>query len=282
MPIRLSNPLVETEWLEQHIHEPDLRIIDCHYGIQKIDGQVLLNSGKSAWEETHIPNSIYVDLLKELSDPATDLPFMQPPATQFGNIMSQKGIGDDSAVILYDWEKSQWATRLWFMFRDFGFSNVAILNGGWIKWLNEKRPVTSEPKSFTATTFSVRSHQPPYFTNKKDVLDSLSDNTTKRICALDRESFQMGHIPNSVNIEAESLFDPEDNTLLSVEELNQIFMNRELFNKDRIITYCGGSIAGSCVAFVLLLLGYENVSIYDGSMEEWCSDPSLPIEYVPH
>jgi thiosulfate/3-mercaptopyruvate sulfurtransferase len=278
MHTKVSGSLVETEWLEKNLQDPRLRIIDCHYYISIKENNVSLKSGRSAWDQAHIPNSLYVDLLEELSDPTTNLPFMMPALSHFCDVMSQKGIGNDTTVIIHDREQSPWASRLWLMFQEYGFANAAVLNGGWKKWLDEGRPVTVEPSSFSPATFTARPHHPSFFTDKEEVLRAIHDGHAVLICALDHESFFRGHIPHSLNIDARMFVHPETNAFFSLKDLNDIFKSIGATKADRIITYCGGGIASSCAAFALILAGYENVAVYDGSMEEWARDPDLPIE----
>ena len=276
----LPEYLVSTKWLEENLDGPDVRIIDCHYDLEKGERGVSLKSGRQAWEQSHIPNSIYIDLLKELSDANTDLPFMMPPSSQFAEVMSEKGIGDGSRVILYDREKGAWASRLWLMLQEHGFSDVAVLNGGWEKWTNENRPITSTYRPFPGTRFTPRRHKPSFFTNKEEVLGSIQNKDVYIICALENWEFCRAHIPSSLNIPLSTLINPHDNTFLPIDDLHRIFRTTGAKRKDRIVTYCGGGIASSCTAFVLVLLGYENVAVYDGSMEEWSRGPHLPVERV--
>lgn len=278
MHTKVPGPLVETEWLEKNLRDPHLRIIDCHYFIAKKGNNVSLKSGRSTWEQVHIPNSLYMDLFKELSDPATNLPFMMPALSHFRDAMSQKGISNNAAVIIHDREQSPWASRLWLMFQENGFANAAVLNGGWKKWLDEGRPITVEPSSFPPAVFTARARQPSFFTDKEEVLHAIHDGHAILICALDHESFCRGHIPHSLNIDARTFVHPATNAFIPIKDLNEIFKRIGATKANRIITYCGGGIASSCAAFALILAGYENVAVYDGSMEEWARDPSLPIE----
>ena len=278
MTLLLPEHLVDTKWLEENLDNPDVRIIDCHYDLEKGEKGVSLKSGRQAWEQSHIPNSIYIDLLKELSDTKTDLPFMMPPSSQFAEVMSERGIGDGSRVILYDREKGAWASRLYLMLRENGFTDVSVLNGGWDKWTNENRPSTGVFYPFPGTRFTPRPHKPSFFTNKQEVQGSIHNRDVFIICALENPEFCLAHIPSSLNIPLSTLINPHNNTFLPIDDLDRVFRTTGAKKKDRIITYCGGGIASSCVAFVLILLGYLNVAVYDGSMEEWKRGPNLPVE----
>jgi thiosulfate/3-mercaptopyruvate sulfurtransferase len=278
MNTKLPGVIVDTHWLEENLQNPDVRIIDSHYFIEHLEDGVSLTIGRSAWEESHIPGSLFVDLLEELSDKQTELPFMMPSASQFADVMSRNGVGDGSAVVIYDRATSLLAARLWLMLKEFGFDNAAVLDGGWEKWVKGKRPVTAETVSYPSAAFTCKPRTPSLFTTKEEVLQAIHNKDACIVCALETEIFEKGHIPTSLNVPAHCFVDPDDNTFLSVEKLETQFAKAGVNKHQRIITYCGGGIAGSCDAFILLMLGYNNVALYDGSMEEWSKHPELPIE----
>lgn len=278
MNTKLPGVIVDTNWLEENLRNPDVRIIDAHYFIEHLEDGVSLTSGRSAWEESHIPGSLFVDLLEELSDKQTELPFMLPSASQFADVMSRNGVGDDSAIVIYDRATSLLAARLWLMLKEFGFNNAAVLDGGWTKWVKDKKPVTAETVSYLSAAFTCTPRTPSLFTTKEEVLGAIHNQDACIICALEKEIFEKGHIPTSLHVPSHSLVDPDDNTFLPVEVLEAIFAKTGINKHQRIITYCGGGIAGSFDAFILLMLGYNNVALYDGSMEEWSRHPELPIE----
>lgn len=278
MNTKLPGVIVDTDWLEENLQNPDVRVIDAHCFIEHLEDGVILTSGRSAWEESHIPGSLFVDLLEELSDKQTELPFMMPSASQFADVMSRNGVGDGSAVVIYDRETSLLAARLWLMLKEFGFNNAAVLDGSWTKWVQDKRPVTAEQVSYPSAAFTCKPRTPSLFTTKEEVLEAIDNKDVCIICALEKEVFEKGHIPTSLNVSAHCLVDPDDNTFLPVEQLEAQLAKTEINKDQRIITYCGGGIAGSCDAFILLMLGYNNVALYDGSMEEWSRHPELPLE----
>src|SRR5699024_7272768 len=139
--------LVETGWLHEHLDDPNLKILDCTV-VLRFDPETGARSsdpGRPEWEESHIPGSVFADLLNDLSETENPrFPMQMPTAEKFARSMSQLGVGDDSAVVLYDRAGNMWAARVWWMLRTFGFDNAGVLNGGWQKWVDEGRPVTSE------------------------------------------------------------------------------------------------------------------------------------------
>ncbi|MCB1215361.1 MAG: sulfurtransferase [Deltaproteobacteria bacterium] len=281
--------LVESDWLEKHLQDPNLRILDCTVSLKPNQEGILTNVGREAWEASHIPGSLFADLSKELSDQKHSFPFMLPPAQQFEEAMSQYGIEAGKQVVLYDACKDQWAhiwaARLWWMLRVYGFDQAAILNGGLHKWTVEKRPVTKEVPTYPKANF-VAKKRPTLIADKQEVLNSLSQEETCLINALSAEEHaghktrygRAGRIPSSVNVPTGSLIDPKTKTYLPIENLRAQFKASGALDKDKVITYCGGGIAASSDAFILSLLGKSKVAVYDGSLLEWSADSEMPME----
>jgi thiosulfate/3-mercaptopyruvate sulfurtransferase len=286
-----ANPqyLVETDWLETHLTDPDLRVLDCTVLFDTDDHGYYLSSGREAWAQGHIPGSGFADLMSDLSDQENRLPFMMPPATQFAAAMSRYGVGDDTRVVLYEASRNMWANmwaaRVWWMLRAFGFDQAAVLNGGWHKWTLEGRPVSTDPSPYTPARFTARP-LPELFADKHDVLAAIGDSGTCLINALTVEDYagtralygRPGRIPSSVNVPATAIVDPVTHAYLPEARLRAQFAAVGALNRRRVITYCGGAIAASSDAFVLTLLGVTNVAVYDGSLIEWARDSTLPME----
>ncbi|MEH6638270.1 MAG: sulfurtransferase [Porticoccaceae bacterium] len=284
--------LVETEWLEQHQDDPKLRIFECTVNnmmnsdpVQSKTRPFVFETDRANYIEKHIPGAGYIDILADLSDVASDLPMMRPSAEQFTAAMEKYGISNDSFVVLYS-TPGQWAARVWWLMRSFGFDNVVILNGGLSKWTAEGRAISNElctyaPGSFTATP------QPATFVGKNDVLAALDDAETTLINALPAIMHtgegggvfgRKGHISGSTNVPFGSLHDPDTDAYLPAVELEHIFDSVGASNANRIILYCGAGIGSTNLAFVLNMLGHDNVAVYDASLSEWGIDASLPME----
>ncbi|MDE0171124.1 MAG: sulfurtransferase [bacterium] len=285
------NLIIETGELEARLGDPKLRVIDCHIFLElRADGGYDFWSGREAWVGEHIPGSAYVDLSDELADDHPYLRFMLPPAGQFARVMSGLGVGNEHDVVVYSRGIGYWATRLFFMFRAFGFDNVRVLNGGYDKWAREGRPLTPETVKHPAATF-VADPRAGFIVGLDEVVDALDDPGTSLVNALAPDVHQgkrlvpnyhrPGRIRGSVNVYAADLADPDDRTFKPADELRAHFQEAGVLGSERIVTYCGGGISATTDAFALLLLGHENVSVYDGSMTEWGRDPDLPMEVGP-
>ena len=290
-----QNPeyLVETDWLEQHLNDPDLRVFDCTVVAGPNPNPDLakkipfaFESGRAHFDEAHIPGAGFIDLLGDLSDRSSKLPLMMPTEEQFVDAMSRCGVGDGMRIVLYSTSEPMWASRVWWMLRAFGFEGAAILNGGWAKWTAEGRPVGDESCTYTTARFTARPRSGT-FVGKDDVLAGIGDKGVRIINALPPAMhtgaggpvfWRKGRIASSVNVPTGTLHDTETGTYLPANELRKIFDAVRVDGSARIITYCGGGIASSNSAFALALLGYDNIAVYDGSMFEWGNDESLPME----
>jgi thiosulfate/3-mercaptopyruvate sulfurtransferase len=279
--------LVGTDALERQLGDPDLRVLDCTTHLipdPKITYQVV--PGRTDFEKGHIPGAQFVDLQDDLSDKSHRLRFMLPPAEAFAAAMSRFGVGAGRRVVLYSTANPWWATRVWWMLRVFGFDDAAVLNGGWQKWSREGRPIETGPaKPRPAGHFIVR-EQRPLMVGKEEVLQAIGDDAACTINALSPEQHagaggnsygRPGHIKDSVNLPAAHLLDPATNEFLPPAELRKRFAAIGAFDK-RVITYCGGGIAASADALALVMLGHPEVRLYDASLGEWATDPSLPME----
>ncbi len=142
----------------------------------------------------------------------------------------------------------------------------------------EGRETTSITTHPVAGCFTANP-RPELIVNKDYVLNSIEGKQV-RVCTLGRETFRQGHIPKSVNLESMSLLRPESGEFLPKKDLERIVAAQGLSINDEIIVYCGGGISASLSAFVLTMLGFKNVRLYDGSLEEWRADPDLPLETI--
>jgi thiosulfate/3-mercaptopyruvate sulfurtransferase len=285
-----TNPryLVQPDELEVQLGDPALRILDCTVFLRPAaqpGGPFVIESGRERWAASHIPGAGFADLQDDLSDRTTRLRFMMPPAEQFAAAMSSYGVDDATRVVLYDGNMSMWAARIWWMLRAFGFDNAAVLDGGMRRWKREGRPLTDVVTPRPAGRFVARP-RPDLIASKDEVQAAIANGSTCIVNALAAEQHagtvapygRAGHIPSSVNVPAMAIIDPETHAYLQAEELRSAFAAKGALAAPRVVTYCGGGIAASSDAFVLTLLGHENVAVYDGSLSEWAADPSLPME----
>jgi thiosulfate/3-mercaptopyruvate sulfurtransferase len=280
-----SGPLVSTQWLADHLGADDLVVLDASVvGYTQPNGRAGHLSGHELYLlEGHIPGAVFADVIEELSDPEGSYPFTRPGAERFAAAASALGIGDGTKVVVYDSAVGQWAARVWWLFRAFGYDDVFVLDGGLARWRGEDRDlelghVEPVPARFTAA------ERPELWVDKAFVEGVLrGDHEAALVCASPPQEFtgevvtrkRAGHIPGSSSAPAGRLVDRDSRTFLEHDELRGIL--EPALGAPRIITYCGGGIAAAAAALALTLLGERSVAVYDGSLNEWAADPEAEL-----
>ena len=292
----IPEAIVSTQWLADKIgHNPShsgLRIFECTTYLDApadgIDAPYTVRSGQADFDAGHIPDAGFLDLQAELSDNSSPshLRFTMPAAGTLANVLKLRGIDDDTRVVLYSRGNIQWATRVWWMLRAIGFDNAAILDGGWDKWAAENRATSNTPCSYAPGKTLTVAARPSLFANRAEVEQAMASGAACTINALSAELHRgdidrygrPGRIPGSVNVPALSLLKPEDKTFRSPEETASLLEAVGANPDGENIVYCGGGIAATLDAFLMVQLGYQHVSVYDASMSEWARDSNLPME----
>ncbi|HSS64960.1 MAG TPA: sulfurtransferase [Gammaproteobacteria bacterium] len=288
---RHPDALVTTDWLGDHLNDPDLRVFECTAFLSYLppgrEAPYRVVSGRAEYELGHIEGAGFLDIQDELSDPRSPphLRFKMLPAETLAVVLGSRGIGDGHRVVLYSRGRLVWSTRVWWMLRAIGFDSATVLDGGWEKWVREQRPTSTREPSFPPATLTPHPRS-ELFVAKEAVRRAIDDADTCLVNALEPDLHRgenprygrRGRIPGSVNVPSSSLVDPETNTFLPAEQSDNKFRDVGLDRKKRTVVYCGGGIAATLDAFVLHRLGYRELSVYDASMSEWARDPSLPIE----
>jgi len=274
--------LVTAEWLNQHLDDQDLVILDCTVKVEFTeDGGMRSVSGRPGYEAGHIPSAGFADLITDLSDTSSSLQFVMPSAEQFTAAMGALGVGDESRVVLYDANGSVWAARVWWMLRWIGFDRVALLDGGLGAWTAAKLPLSTEPATREAQQLTA-SIRPELIADRDEVFAAIGNDEVQIIDAMPEAHFRgemvmydwPGHIPGATNTPSSSLA-TESGHYRPIDELTTLFAGDP---DNRTITYCGGGIAASSDAFALTRLGYTNVAVYMGSLQEWTASEDNPME----
>jgi thiosulfate/3-mercaptopyruvate sulfurtransferase len=276
--------LVETEWLEQNLSNPDVVVLDCTtHLITQANGPYTIKPGREDYEKAHIKGALFCDVSRDVSDTTQKTNFMRQQPADFAAAMRRFGVNNNTRIITYSTANAWWATRVWWLLREFGHDNAAVLNGGWKKWAKESRPVESGPSPVPAPgTFTVQAVR-NLMADKDDVKAAMGDKAVCTLNALMPAQYasgtygRPGQIPGSVSLPAGHLLDPDTNTFLPADELRKRFAAVGALDRP-VITYCGGGIAASADALALVMLGHTDVKIYDASLSEWAKDPSLPME----
>jgi thiosulfate/3-mercaptopyruvate sulfurtransferase len=287
--------IVDGDWLQAHLHDKNLRLIDATTFLKIPEGKGFpeLWSGFEAYQEEHIPGSAYADLLNDFTDPTGKAPFTIATREQFLHSIEPFGITEDTYVVIYDRGPlvnvdilaSDWSARLRWQLKYEGFDNVAVLDGGFRKWKEEGRPTESGISEYTSAPFPGKRREHLIVT-KEEVKEAIDNDNIILINSLSEADFRgetttyprPGHIPGSKHAFFGAHSDPTTRQLYDDETLRATFEKLGALDPNKkVITYCGGGIAATWNALLLNKLGQENVAVYDGSMNEWASDESCPL-----
>ncbi|BCX05696.1 MAG: sulfurtransferase [Candidatus Roseilinea sp.] len=270
--------LVSTDWLAEHLNDPNVRIVESN------EDPLLYDTG-------HIPGAIKIDWTTDLNDPVKR-DYLD--SARFSELLSSKGIANDSFVVFYGDKNNWWATYAFWVFQLFGHAKAAILNGGRKKWIDEGRPLTRDVPSYPRTEYKApprddktirafRDEVLKHVQNNGTLVDvrSPAEYTGERLHMPEypnEGALRGGHIPGAKNIPwAQAV--REDGTFKPREELEALYGSKGITPDKDIIAYCRIGERSSHTWYVLTyLLGYPRVKNYDGSWTEWGNSVGLPIE----
>lgn len=280
----ISNLLIEPDWLEAHIADPSIRVFDTSVNlVPQPPGPSEYTSLYEEYLEMHIPGAGYLHMVEDLSDPSGLFPFALPPIELVWQRLSEQGVSNTDTIVLYG-NEIHWAThRCWWVLATAG-ADVRILNTNFSQWCAAGRATESGARSFKKTRFKGH-YNSDWISTKKDVVASLQNDSTALINSLSAEQFagrgppfgRAGRIPGSLSIPSAAFVDRQTGRFLSSEKLAQQFDQAGATSYDQLISYCGGGIAASTTFFALHMLGYKNISLYDGSLFEWSADAHSPL-----
>jgi thiosulfate/3-mercaptopyruvate sulfurtransferase len=252
--------LVDTAWVAAHAADADVRIVD-------------MRGGGGTYSSGHVPGAVALSLLElRGASPPTFL----PSAAAFESLMGRLGISNATRVVAYDERGGVYAARLWWMLQYFGHTNVALLDGGWIKWTAEQRPTSSDAPAVRPATFTARP-QPRWLALASDVVVAIDRPAIKLVDARTPQELKNGFIPSSISVPAEELLNPDRLTFKAAEELRRVYDARGILPSHEVIAYCQVGMRASLDLFALYLIGYDKLRNYFGGWEEWDGRRDLPV-----
>jgi thiosulfate/3-mercaptopyruvate sulfurtransferase len=260
--------LVDTDWLGAHAADANVRVVDMR---------------QSGFDAGHVAGAIYVSpvAIRDAKNPPTFL----PSAAAFEAMMATLGISDATRVVVYDERGGLYAARLWWILNYFGHTNVALVNGGWVKWTAEHRPVVTTATTVAAGHFTAKP-QPHWVATASDIVGAIDKpgvrivdaRTQAEIDGKDLRNIKRGgFVPSSVPVYWEDLLDPQQKTFKPADDLKAIFESRGITPSQEVIAYCQVGMRASVDLFALHLVGYDKLRNYYGAWEEWGNRDDLPL-----
>ena len=270
--------LVDADWVQAHLHDPKVRLIE-------------VDVDTTAYDQGHIPGAIAYNWQKELQDQVVRAPLSKEHLEE---LLGRAGVSNDTTIVLYG-DNNNWfaAWALWIL-KYYGHQDVRLLDGGRVKWLADKREITTDVPSYPASTYHAGSPDTGIRALRDQVLNWLGRENIALVdvrspgeysgellapANLPQEGAQRGgHIPGAANIPWSQAVQA-DGTFKPADELRSLYGSKGVTPDKEVVAYCRIGERSSHTWFVLqYLLGYPQVRNYDGSWTEWGSLIGVPIE----
>lgn len=272
MPDDDPRTLVSTDWLERHLADPDLRIIDASWYLPQANRDPV-----AEYNAGHIPGARFIDI-DDVSDARSDLPHMAPPPEKFMSRMRANGIGDGHQVVVYDGAGMFSAARMWWLFRLMGKMDIAVLDGGFPKWRAEGREIEDLPATIRDRHMTVsRQNQMVRDATQvaaaaklgdHEIVDARAPGRFRGEEEEPRKGLRAGHIPGSKNVHYATLFNA-DGSMKDPAKLKAVFETAGVELSKPVITTCGSGVTAAILSLALERIGHTRHSLYDGSWSEW-------------
>ena len=275
-------PVVSAEWLAEHLDDPSVRIVDATVHLPDTG-----RNAKAEYSQEHIPCAGFFDL-DVIADPVNPLPRKFPPREVFAREVGKLGIGNDTHVVAYDTPGLYSAARVWWLFRQYGYDRVSVLDGGLKYWKMRGLPVQAGALECSPANFSVTSERdllalwPQVLEASRGEASQVIDaRAPGRFAGTEQDRYpgtRAGHIPNSLNLYWADLLEAESRKLLPVAELRESFDKAGILWDKPVTATCGSGLTACILALGLHLCGKDDWRVYDGSWDEWGRRQDLPVQ----
>jgi thiosulfate/3-mercaptopyruvate sulfurtransferase len=266
------------QWVMEHRHDKNVRIVDCRFQLNDP------KAGEKAYQTSHLPNAVYLNLETDLSGPVKEhggrhpLPRIEDLTEKLSNI----GINEKVTVIAYDDQNGAMASRLWWLLRYLGHEEAYVMNGSFSKWIEEGLPVESKVPSFENRNFQhhLQSHM---LATMDEVRDHINFPNTTLIDSREEKRYKgieepidkkAGHIPGALNFFWQEAVE-KDGTWKDARRQRERF--QQLSKEQQVIVYCGSGVTACPNVLALKNAGYEDVKLYLGSWSDWISYSDNPF-----
>ncbi len=272
--------LVEPGWLEEHLGDEEIRIVE-------------VDENSSLYAEAHIPGAVGFDWKEDLQDPVKR-DFLGPE--DFGALFSSRGISSDHTIVLYGDRNNWFAAYTYWYLKYYGHDKVLLLNGPREKWIADGRPTTTATPSHAPASFVAKPGNDAIRARRDEVLAAIDDSVNLvdvrspaefageiiSPSGYEQEGAQRaGHIPGAASIPWAQAVN-EDGTFKSTEQLRELYGSKGVLDGKPVIAYCRIGERSAHTWFVLHeLLGQDRVKNYDGSWTEWGSLVGVPVAKGP-
>jgi len=280
----MTDPLVSTGWLAEHLADADVQVVDATWFMPGDP-----RSGRGEYEAGHIPGAVFFDV-DAIADPDTDLPHMLPTPEAFAEAAGALGLRREAEVVVYDVLGVFSAPRVWWTLRIMGFPKVHVLDGGLPKWRAEGRPVETRLPSVAPAVLTPQ-FDPSLVRDLAAVRQALADRSAQLVDARGaarfrgeapepRAGLRSGHMPGAHNLPFDALLTPEK-TLKAPAEIRAAFEQAGVDLDAPIVTSCGSGLTAAVLALGLARIGREDAAVYDGSWTEWGGRSDTPVVTGP-
>ncbi len=270
--------LATPEWLAENLERPGFGVLDLRW---RPDG-----SGQRLYASGHIPGASYIDWQKDLVEQEEDseILLMAGPR-QVTETLTRAGIGNGMVAALYDDIGASYAARAWWTLRVYGFDSARIMLGGLEGWRELGQDVSTAVELRPPTTFTPHLQTRLRLT-ASDIKQLLGSPQAQLLDARAPSEYaghagstrRLGHIPGAINVPAATTTEQRTGQFRSADDLKGILRRAGVMSRRRLVCYDASGLGACKLAFALMLVGCDDVAVYDGGWAEWGDRLDLPAE----
>jgi thiosulfate/3-mercaptopyruvate sulfurtransferase len=270
--------LATVDWLAENLGRPEIRVLDVRW---RPDG-----TGTALHATGHIPGAGYLDWMADLVDPDDDGPLLLLAGPdRIAAALGRLGVGGGTTVVLYDDTASLYAARAWWSLRVYGLDSCRVLDGGLRAWTDAGHELSHATLPPTPATFIPRATPRMRLTTTdvRSLLGSpdailLDARAPAEYRGFEGNTRRLGHIPGAVNVPVSTTTEPGSGKFLPGNDLRDLLLKANVTRGRRCVCYDASGIAAAKLAFVLSLLGHDDVAVYDGGWSDWGDRLDLPVD----